>query len=205
MSRYPFEPEKMIDGGLPESDRVDTSSMSHEELDAWLKSLDDGEPQQIPFSNFALCTDEGRRDFLEEYIFWGAERLFEAVGYIWDSLNEPKDARCIGIGIAAKTGGTGKAALAKFLHKALRSALDYEVPMPSPKGEGLEKFQQDVASYFAADRDHYENAIQVYADILGGEPGRHQPPADNLIQGPWHSARKNRSPGADFTNRALEL
>src|SRR5690348_8225051 len=99
----------------PKYDALDILSMSLEELQDWL----DDEPQPIPFKNFPLCTNEGRKAFLEEYVFWGNDRLFEAVAHIWDSLNEPKDARCIGIGLASGTGGTGKSALAKFLKRAL--------------------------------------------------------------------------------------
>ena len=56
--------------------------------------------------------------------------LFESVTHIWKLLNEPKDARCIGIGLAAGTGGTGKWALAKFLRHALHDALHNDIRPP---------------------------------------------------------------------------
>jgi hypothetical protein len=173
-----------MDGSL-KKDTIDILAMSPEELQAWASE----EPQPIPFKTFPLCTDEGRKAFLEEYVFWGNDRIFEAVSHIWDSLVEPKTLRCIGIGLVAGTGGTGKAALAKFLKKALRAALANPEPMPwGPDYPSLDEYHEAAMRYFASDRDYYERAIQHYADLLvakAGQPKLPPPRLGKVLVGPW--------------------
>lgn len=160
-----------------------TTEMSLEEFNAWLAELDQDPP---PPSAYPLCSNEGRCGFLEAYIWRGEVALFEAVNHIWNSLNEPKNLRCIYIGMAAGTGGSGKWALAKFLRRALRAALDYEGTQPwGPDYATIEEFHEASMRYFDADHAHYLNMVQKYADILHGEPGRHASPPDNIVAGPW--------------------
>jgi hypothetical protein len=134
-----------------------------------------------------LCSNDGRCGFLESYIWRGEPALFEAVSHIWDSLNEPKTERCILIGFASGTGGSGKWALAKFLRRALREALDDGLTPPWVRHSypDLDAFHAAAMGYFDASFRHYERTIQKYGDILNGEPGRHAPVPMNLIQGPW--------------------
>ena len=109
---------------------------------------------------------------------------------IWHSLNEPKNLRCISIGIAAGTGGSGKVALAKFLRRALRESLDYDGTWDQPFGS-IDEFHKAAMSYFDSDFAHYERTIQKYADILNGEPGRHYVHTAKLIIGPWTRSPEN--------------
>ena len=165
------------------ADSLDLLSMSIEELQAWAS-----DERPIPFKLFPLHTNEGRYAFLEEYIYWGNERLFEAVSHIWGLLNDPREARCSAIGLAAGTGGTGKWALAKFLKKALRSALESPTRMPSPEGKDLYSYHSAAMAFFEADRRHYQKAVQYFADILGGQDNsRTSPPDAKLLFGPWIS------------------
>jgi hypothetical protein len=171
---------------------IDPSTLRGDDLVAWLRA--EPEPMPVPFKQFPLCTNEGRLAFLDEYIFWGEERMFEAVSHLWDSLCEPKDVRCIGIGLAAGTGGIGKVALAKFLTGALRAALDYEVPQPDwEDGQTIDEFHHATTAFFADSQHHFETQVQLYADLLVAIPGQQQyeplPPRFKLLQGPWPPAR----------------
>ena len=126
--------------------------------------------------------------FSESYMWRGEVALFESVTHIWKLLNQPKDARCIGIGLAAGTGGTGKWALAKFLRQVLHDALHNDIRPPwGQKFGSLDGTHNAAMSYFEADYAHYERAVQKYADILGGEPRRHASLESQLIQGPWRA------------------
>jgi hypothetical protein len=159
--------------------------MTDEEFEAWL-AIEDPDPP--PPSEWPLDTYEGRYGFLESYMWRGEIALFESVTHIWNLLNEPKDARCIGIGLAAGTGGTGKWALAKFLRHALHDALHNDIRPPwGQKFGSLDETHNAAMSYFEADYAHYERAVQKYADILGGESGRHASLESQLIQGPWRA------------------
>lgn len=51
-------------------------AMSAEEFVEWFLS----EPDPVPLSSFPLQTDEGRKEFLREYVRRGEPALFEAVG-----------------------------------------------------------------------------------------------------------------------------
>ena len=165
-------------------------SMTEEEFSAWLA---EEEPDPPPPSAYPLNSNQGRCGFLEAYIWRGEVALFESVSHIWHSLNEPKNARCIGIGLAAGTGGSGKWALARFLRRALRESLDYDGTQPwSRDYSTLDEFHAASMDYFAADYAHYERAVQKYADILAGQPERHAPHRFNVLIGPWAMLRDAR-------------
>ena len=160
----------------------EAKKLAPEDYRAWL----DWEPERPPISSFALCTNEGRVGFLEEYIWRGEEALFEAVTILWDQLCEPKANRCFGIGLAAGSGGTGKWALAKFLRKALREALDHDYVQPCGYDyPDIHTFHTASMEFFAASYDHYERAVQKYADLLVTHPFGNAPRACKLIKGPW--------------------
>jgi hypothetical protein len=147
---------------------------------------DDWEENMPTPSQYPLHSNEGRCGFLESYIWFGEVALFEAVGHLWALMEEPKNLRCIGIGIHAGTGGSGKWALAKFLRRALRETLDFEAPKPwDEEHADIHAFHQASMDYFAADRAHYERTIQKYADLLVGQPGRHDTHSAEIIPGPW--------------------
>lgn len=160
------------------------TEMTKEEFKAWLAEPD---PEPAPPSAWPLTSNEGRCGFLEAYIWRGEEALFEAVSHIWKCLNHPKNERCIMIGALAGTGGSGKWALAKFLRRALRDALDdgLEAPWVRHSYPDLATLHQAAMGWFDASYAHYERAVQKYADILNGEPGRHAPVRCKVIQGPW--------------------
>ena len=58
--------------------------------------------------------------------------------------------------------------------RALRESRDYEAPKPwDQQHADIHAFHEAAMDYFAADFAHYEKAVQKYADLLVGEPGRH--------------------------------
>ena len=159
-------------------------ALPKEEYQLWVEAQED--PPMPRVSEWPLGSNEGRCGFLESYIWFGEAALFEAVNHMWNSLEEPRKLRCIYIGMYAGTGGSGKWALAKFLRRALREALDYDGTPPWGKQYAdIHEFHQVAMDYFAADYAHYERTIQKYADILNGEPGRHEQHSARLIRGPW--------------------
>lgn len=164
----------------------DALKLPIDEFKLWITAQDDPDPPTP--SAYPLHSNEGRCGFLESYIWFGEEKLFEAVSHIWDLLNEPKNVRCIYIGTHAGTGGSGKWALAKLLRRALREALDDGLAQPDwLPGQTLHDFHAASMAYFAASYAHYERTVQKYADILGGEPGRHDLHSAHVIKGPWRA------------------
>ncbi len=150
-----------------------------------LNDLDEDPP---PPSAYPLCTDEGRRGFLEAYIWRGEAALFESVMHIWNSLNPPKAYRCLLVGAAAGTGGSGKDALVPFLRKALREALDDGLIQPTGEGcADIHEYHKVSMDFFAASYNHYEKTIQKYADLLNGGAPDVSPEA-TVIEGPWISS-----------------
>ena len=177
----------MIDANklsLPPVAANDTpASLGH--LDPVATVDDDDEFEPPPPSAYPLCTNEGRCGFLEAYIWRGEEALFEAVNHIWNQLRPPKAYRCTLIGVAAGTGGTGKKALTAFLRRALRAALDDDLPQPWGKQYAdIDAFHEAAMGYFAASHSHYETMIQKYANLLNGDVPNATDDAE-VIQGPW--------------------
>jgi hypothetical protein len=173
-------------------------SLPPDEFQVWLDSLDEDPP---PPSAYPLHTDEGRRGFLEAYI-WRGEALFESVNHIWKLLYPPKAQRCTLMGLAAGTGGTGKMALVHLLRRALRESLDNDLVQPGSNGEyyaSIDEFHEASMAFFAADRAHYQKAIQKYADILNGGP-EDAPHEALVIQGPWTAPFTSHPPERENTN-----
>jgi len=160
-------------------------TLPFETFELWVEvHKNDPEPGPPNPSEWPLGTNEGRCGFLESYIWFGEEKLFEAVNHIWNSMREPRKLLSIYIGMYAGTGGSGKWALAKFLRRALRETLDYEGPTPWERTYStIDDFHCAAMDYFAADRAHYERSIQKYADILNGEPGRHAEHSAQVVKG----------------------
>ena len=132
---------------------------------------DDEEFEPPPPNAYPLCTKEGRCGFLEAYIWRGEEALFEAVNHIWNELRQPRALRCTLMGQAAGTGGTGKKALIPFLRRALREALDNNIPQPwDNQYPDMDVFHEAAMVFFQADNEHYEKTIQKYADLMNGGP-----------------------------------
>src|SRR5438309_1874681 len=95
------------------------------------------------------------------------------------------------MGIYAGTGGSGKWALAKMLRQALHEYLDYRGSPPWGKSfSDIGQFHAAATEYFADDSGFYWHTVQRYADILNGEPGKHQAHIDRVIVGPWPAARR---------------
>jgi len=142
---------------------------------------DDFEPPSP--SAYPLCSNEGRCGFLEAYIWRGEAALWESVNHIWNQLLPPKAERCTAIGLAAGTGGTGKAALIPFLRRALRESLDDGLVQPGPEFTDIHEFHAASMDYFAASYAHYEKTIQKCADLING--GSEAIPNAEVIEGPW--------------------
>lgn len=153
--------------------------------DQWLEWVNYEPPVPSP-SEYHLGSNEGRCGFLSSYFWVGEDVLFEAVNHAWNSLSEPRKLKTIYIGMWAGTGGSGKWALAKMLRHALEEALSYdgEPPWEQPFDD-IHVLHQAATDYFSADWAHYNRTIQKYADILNGEPGRHQVHNALVIPGPW--------------------
>jgi len=76
-------------------------------------------------------------------------------------------------------------ALIPFLRKALRDALDNDIPQPwGEQYPDLYTFHQAAMAFFQADHQHYAKMIQKYADLMNGDApdSKHEP---QLIAGPW--------------------
>lgn len=160
--------------------------------DQWLEWVM-WEPEVPTPSAYHLGTHEGRCAFLDSFVWYGEEMLFEAVNHAWNSLSEPRALKCIYVGMYAGTGGSGKWALAKMLKQALREWLDFDGR--PPWGEpviNIHEFHAAAMDFWAAQEAYHQTVIQKYADILNGEPGRHAPMRSRVITGPWLGLGDNR-------------
>jgi len=93
---------------LPPAPANDTlASLGSLDAAASVAEDDDEEFEPPPPSAYPLCTNEGRRGFLEAYIWRGEAALWESVNHIWNQLCPPKAYRCTLMGVAAGTGGSG--------------------------------------------------------------------------------------------------
>lgn len=157
-------------------------SMSTEEFVNWLLS----EPDPIPLASFPLQTNEGRREFLREYVRRGEQALFEAVGHIWAQLNEPREARCTAMGMAAGAGGKGKKALVNLLSAVLEEVVSINAILPkSADFPSLDEWHRAVVQSFE-DEELATNAVfQRFSDFLNGGAEMPAPTSAELIVGPW--------------------
>jgi hypothetical protein len=170
----------MIDYSTLTTEEV--SNLPPELFQEWLNY----EPEVPGPSTYHLGSNEGRCAFFDSFIWYGEEKLFEAVNHAWNSLSEPRALKCIYIGMYAGTGGSGKWALAKMLKQALREWLDYDGTPPWLQPlEDIHQFHQAATDFWAAQEVYHQTVIQKYADILNGEPGRHGPIRSTVIAGPW--------------------
>lgn len=165
----------------------DFGSMSAEEFVNLLLS----EPDPVPLSSFPLQFDKWRKEFLREYLRRGDTARFEAISHIWATLNEPREARCTAMGIAARTGGKGKTALMNLLAALLDEIRKINgIPPKAADYPSLERWHEAVIASFD-DQDVQTNTVlQKYADILNGgaEPVPISPA--QLTHGPWSSGKK---------------
>jgi len=124
----------------------------------------------LPLNSFVLNDQNHREAFLCEFCKAGEPVLFEAVNHIWSSLEEPREARCIAIGMAAGTGGKGKLALVHLLRACLKEVVTWGVPMPRPEDSStLGQWHQATMDAFEAEADREDQVYKRYAAILGGE------------------------------------
>lgn len=162
----------------------DLEAMSAEEFVNSLLS----DPDPVPLSSFPLQFDEWRKVFLHEYLRRGEPARFEAVSHIWSSLNEPREARCTAMGIAARTGGKGKTALINLLAALLDEAMRINATLPRAADyPSLDEWHEAVIASFADQEATTSAALNKYADILNGGAERN-PPAQ-LIHGPWRDQK----------------
>jgi hypothetical protein len=174
------------DLALPPSEiePFDWRGKSIEEIIQWAQT----DPEPTPLHLFPLQTDEGRRAFLEEFYGVGETAIFSACGHVWNTLAEPRKYRCTLMGLAAQTGGTGKAALLKVLQRFLAEALAIDNPIP-PRADfaSLDEWHNAAMATFAADRADLAPLLARYSGILNGGPDviEQAKPAGQLFEGPW--------------------
>lgn len=134
--------------------------------------LDELFEKPVPLTSFILEDDAHRRAFLREFCKVGEPALFEAVGHIWSSLAEPRDARCVALGIAAGTAGKGKMVLVRLLRACLKDVLAWGTPLPAAsKYASLELWHKATMAAFDAEQEREEKVYGKYAAMLNGEPG----------------------------------
>lgn len=144
------------------------------------------EPDPVPMTSFVLADEGHRREFLYQYCWQGQPVLFAAVAHIWDLLAEPREARCIRIGLACGTGGKGKKALALMLNKMLAECI--EGPgLPDPdEFDSLEAWHRASMQHFANEAQRERDLCAYYSAILNGGSGAMEPePTATVITGPW--------------------
>ena len=136
------------------------------------ESTDDLFEPILPLKSFALHDDGQREAFLCEFCKAGEPALFEAVNHIWSSLEEPREARCIGMGMAAGTGGKGKLALIHLLRACLKEVITWDVAMPRPEDQStLCQWHQATMDAFEAEAAREDQVYKHYAAILNGLAG----------------------------------
>ena len=124
----------------------------------------------LPLTSFALRDDEQRAAFLCEFCKAGEPALFEAVNHIWSSLEEPRDARCIAIGMKAGTGGRGKLALVHVLRGCLKEVIGWGEQLPrSSDYSTLDDWHRATMTAFEAEWARECEVYKRYASILNGE------------------------------------
>ena len=139
-------------------------------LDAEDESVDDLFEDILPLSSFALGNDDQRAAFLCEFCKAGEPALFEAVSHIWSSLEEPREARCIAMGMAAGTGGRGKLALVHLLRACLKEVVTWGEPLPGPAAyASLGEWHAATMDAFEAEGAREDKVYKHYAAILNGE------------------------------------
>lgn len=149
------------------------------------------EPDPVPLSSFPLQLDEWRKEFLREYLRRGEPARFEAVSHIWSTLNEPREARCTAMGIAAGTDGKGKTALMNLLAALLKDVMSFNAIVPRAADyPSLDEWHQAVVAAFGDGEARTSAALQKYADILNGDTEPMPDPPAQLILGPWNDAKE---------------
>ena len=136
------------------------------------ESIDDLFEPIIPLKSFALHDGGQCEAFLYEFCKAGEPVLLEAVSHIWSSLEEPREARCIAMGMAAGTGGKGKLALVHLLRACLKEVITWGVPMPrSEDSSTLGRLHQATMDAFEAEAAREDQVYKRYAAILSGRAG----------------------------------
>lgn len=158
--------------------------MGSDEFDEWLAN-------SPPLHFFPLDSHDGRLGFLRELYNRGYPALFEGVAHVWKLLEEPKGRRCFGIGLAAGTGGKGKAALLKFLSAMIEEGLATISPVPAPDGfASVDEWHEHVAASWQTDEAELCQVLEKYAHLLVGHPFGPKPSVQKgkIIIGPWQPA-----------------
>ncbi len=165
------------DVGAPEAD------LTPDEVEAWI------EANSPPLNSFPLDTHEGRLGFLREQFMRGYPALFEGVSHVWKLLESPKEARCFGIGLAAGTGGKGKAALMKFLSKVIDEGLATFTPIPPIDNyPSVHEWNETVKEDYRNDEIKLTVVLERYAYLLVAHPFGPKPSVKmgQVIHGPWN-------------------
>lgn len=127
------------------------------------------DPPETPLNHFFLRNEDGRKAFFQELYARGYSALFEAVAHVWTSLEEPREYRCMLIGAACGTGGSGKTALMRALNQFVTDALAVDNPLPARADFGsLAEWHSAVTESFEADHKCIERLVNGYAMLLDG-------------------------------------
>ena len=127
------------------------------------------EPEPPSLSTYSLSIATQRAEFLYQYCAQGEPVLLAAVSHIWDSLAEPRAARCTQIGLASGAGGHGRFALVLMLRKLLRECNEIGAVLPDKaKFDSFADWNQAVSTHFASGEAQERSLCKRYADILDG-------------------------------------
>lgn len=129
--------------------------------------IDNSQTEQ-PLTSYLLSDDSHRIEFLMEVYWAGPPTFFAAASHLWDSLAEPKQARCTLIGAKSGAGGKGKTAILLTLKQFVQEALALDTPLP-PRAEfeTMEAWHEAaMASFVPAER--VRQLAERYSAILDG-------------------------------------
>jgi len=147
------------------SGEISFNELTHDQKVEWAA----WEPDPLPMDSFSLADPEQREDFLYQYCYYGEPLLLSAVAHIWDSLAEPREWRCIKIGLASGTGGTGKMALVLTLQKMLAECVEIGPVMPrGGEFDDIDAHHQAVTDHWTSTYEQERALCRVYGKILDG-------------------------------------
>jgi len=163
-TNYDHLPMTELDAMLADG-TITLNQLSNRQISEWAS----WEPDPLPMNGFNLSDPLQREEFLYQYYCYGEPLLFAAVAHIWDSLAEPRDWRCIKIGLACGDGGTGKMALVNLLNKMLRQCLEIGGPLPQAGPiDSFDRHHQVVLDHFATMAEQERALCRAYGEILDG-------------------------------------
>lgn len=127
------------------------------------------EDDPVDIKTFSLSDARSREEFLYQYCYYGEPLLLAAVSHIWESLAEPRAARCTAMGLASGAGGTGKVALVLMLQKMLAESLEIGAMLPGKDGfDSPDAWHHAVMHHFTSSQEQERALCRYYATLLDG-------------------------------------